>query len=232
MIGSKRSIKVPRLPRSHGPGKKVVPPSWPTSSNKGSSKRGQSVPVDISKRTNPEEKGLTWRDLGELSVDMDYLYPSDTVIPCPVEKAEQLSPEQQPTYIQWIVYCFNLDQRVDKDPRIYCSYCDMNNHPRFSCKHVKKHKNPMEKHHCTLCAAKHAPFLCPRAQVNGGPGQPNWYKTEYKCAKQENRDADYRWGPMVTHDDVDGPDPTAPSGSTTTSMCSSSDDAWYADGSS
>ena len=63
---------------------------------------------------------------------MDYLYPSDTVTPCPVVKAEQLSPEQQVTYIQWIVYCFNLDHKIDKDPRVYCSYCDMNNHPRFT----------------------------------------------------------------------------------------------------
>ena len=140
---------------------------------------------------------------------MDYLYPSDTVVPCPVDKVEQLSPEQQRTYIQWIVYSFQLNHSIDKDPRVYCSYCDMNNHPRFSCKHVKKHRNPMEKHHCTLCAAKHPPFLCPRAQVNNGPGQPNWYKTEYKRAKQENRDADYRWGPMVTHDDVDGPASTS-----------------------
>ena len=67
----------------------------------------------------------------------------------------------------------------------------------------------MEKHHCTLCAAKHPPLLCPRAQVNGGPAQPNWYKTEYKRAKQEKREADYRWGPMVTHDDVDAPDSTS-----------------------
>ena len=175
----------------------------------GSSKRGQSVPVDPSKRTNPEEKGLPWHDLGEINVDKDYLYPDGTVIPCPVEKVEQLSPEQQPTYIQWILYCFDLDHKVDKDQRIYCSYCDMNNHPRFSCKHAFKRRNPLEKHHCTLCAAKHPPFLCPRAQVNGGPGQPNWYKAEYKRAKQENREADYRWGPMVTHVDVDGPDSTS-----------------------
>ena len=53
---------------------------------------------------------------------------------------------------------------------------------------------------------RHAPFLCPRAQINGGPGQPNWYKQEYKKAKSEGRAADYRWGSQVTHDDVDGPD--------------------------
>ena len=41
-----------------------------------------------------------------------------------------------------------------------------------------------------------------------GPGQPNWYKAEYKHAKQENREADYRWGPsVVTYTDVDGPQP-------------------------
>ena len=111
---------------------------WSTTSTRGSSKRGQSVPVDPSKRTNPEEKGVPWQDLGEINVSKDYLYPDGTVIPCPVEKVEQLSPEQQPTYIQWILYSFDLDHKVDKDPRVYCSYCDVNNHPRFSCKHAKK----------------------------------------------------------------------------------------------
>ena len=82
----------------------------------------------------------------------------------------------------------------------------MNNHPRFSCKHAWKHQKPEEKHHCTLCAACHAPFQCPIAQVNGGKAKPSWYKAEYKRAKQENRPADYRWGPdQVTHTDVDGP---------------------------
>ena len=38
-----------------------------------------------------------------------------------------------------------------------------------------------------------------RAQVNGGPGQPNWYKQEYKRAKSENRAADYRWGEQWSH---------------------------------
>ena len=73
---------------------------WSTTSTRGSSKRGQSVPVDPSKRTNPEEKGLQWRDLGEIDVRKDYLYPDDAVTPRPVEKVEQLSPEQQPVYIQ------------------------------------------------------------------------------------------------------------------------------------
>ena len=82
----------------------------------------------------------------------------------------------------------------------------MNNHPRFSCKHAWKHRKPIEKHRCTLCAGRHPPFLCPIAQVNGGKAQPNWYKCEYKPAKQENREADYRWGPdQVTQTDVDDP---------------------------
>ena len=85
----------------------------------------------------------------------------------------------------------------------------MRNHPRFACKHVEKHRNPQEKHHCTLCKGRHPPFLCPRAQINGGQGQPNWYKQEYKRAKSENRQADYRWGDQLTHVDVDGPDSSA-----------------------
>ena len=85
----------------------------------------------------------------------------------------------------------------------------MRNHPRLACKHVEKHRKPAESHRCTLCKGRHPPFLCPRAQVNGGLGQPNWYKQEYKKAKSENREADYRWGSQVTHVDVDGPDSSA-----------------------
>ena len=183
---------------------------WSTTSTRGSSKRGQSDPVDPSKRPNPEEKGLPWKDIGEMDTSHEFLYSDDPAVACSVEKADQLSPEQQVVYIGWILHILKLDHKVDKDPRVYCAYCDMNNHPRFSCKHAWKHGNPLEKHHCTLCAGKHAPFLCPRAQVNRGPGQPNWYKAEHKRAKQENREADYRWGPsVVTYTDVDGPDATS-----------------------
>ena len=166
---------------------------WSTTSTRGSSKRGQSVPVDLSKRTNPEEKCLAWRDLEELDTSTDFLFP-ETSLPCPVEKTTPLPSAQQDMYIHWICR----------------AYCDMNNHPMFACKHVEKHKKPHERHHCTLCSGRHPPFLCPRAQVNGGPGQPNWYKQEHKRAKSENRPADYRWGEQVTHVEVDGPDSSAP----------------------
>ena len=180
---------------------------WNTTSTKGSSKRGQSVPVDISKRTNPEEQGLAWRTLDEVDTRIDYLFP-DSTLPCPVEKQLPLHPEQQEHYIHWICRSLGIDKNC-KDPRIYCAYCDMRNHPRFACKHVDKHRNPHKEHRCTLCKGRHPPFLCPRAQVNGGLGQPNWYKQEYKKAKSENREADYRWGDQVTHVDVDGPDSSA-----------------------
>ena len=58
---------------------------WSTTSTRGSSKRGQSVPVDLSKRTNPEEKGLAWRELDELDTSIEFLFP-ETSLPCPVEK--------------------------------------------------------------------------------------------------------------------------------------------------
>ena len=74
---------------------------WNTTSTKGSSKRGQSVPVDISKRTNPEEQGLDWRTLDEIDTSLDYLFP-DSTLPCPVEKKLPLQPEQQELYIHWI----------------------------------------------------------------------------------------------------------------------------------
>ena len=176
---------------------------WSTTSTRGSSKRGQSVPVDISKRTDPEEKGLDWRMLDEIDTSLDYLFP-DSTLPCPVDKKLPLPSEQQELYIHWICRSLGIDKNC-KDPRIYCAYCDMRNHPRFACKHVDKHRKPSESHRCTLCKGRHPSFLCPRAQVNGGLGQPNWYKQEYKKAKSENREADYRWGQQVTHVDVDGP---------------------------
>ena len=190
-------------------GSKSVSKSWTWEGSssekwsKGSSKRGQSVPVDISQRTDPEEKGLDWRTLDEIDTSLDYLFPPSE-IPCPVEKSHQLPPEQQEIYIKWIRDSLKIEKHC-KDPRIYCAYCDMNNHPRFACKHVEKHRNPLKEHRCTLCKGKHAPFQCPLAQVNGGQGQPNWYKQEYKKAKSEGRAADYRWGVHLSHDDVDGP---------------------------
>ena len=202
--GRRRPTRDPSPHKKHGHGKEAVPTSGPLLLLEDLLRRGQSVPVDISKRTNPEEKGLAWRDLEELDTSIDFLFP-ETSLPCPVEKTLPLPSAQQEMYIHWICRSFALDKN-SKDPRIYCAYCDMNNHPRFACKHADKQKKPHERHHCTL---RHAPFLCPRAQVNGGPGQPNWYKQEYKRAKSENRPADYRWGDMVTHVDVDGPDSSA-----------------------
>ena len=153
--------------------------TWSTTSTWGSSKRGQSVPVGPSKRPNPAESGLPWRDICEMDTRHDFLYPDDPAVPCPVDKADQLSPEKQVAYIQWILHILKLDHKIDKDPRVSCAYCDMNNHPRFTCKHAWKHRNPNEKHHCTLCAGKHPPFLCPRAQVNGDTYRCRWSRCNF-----------------------------------------------------
>ena len=72
-------------------------------------------------------------------------------------------------------------------------------------KHVFKHQKPNERHRCTLCAGRHPPFLCSKAQIDGGDAKPNWYKIEYKRPKQDGREPDYRWGENVTHVDVDPP---------------------------
>ena len=53
--------------------------TWEGSSSekwsKGSSKRGQSVPVDISQRTDPEEKGLEWRTLDDIDTTIELVVP-------------------------------------------------------------------------------------------------------------------------------------------------------------
>ena len=81
----------------------------------------------------------------------------------------------------------------------------MNNHPRFACKHTFKHQMPSERHRCTLCTGHHPPFLCSRAQVNGGSGKPNWHKIEHKRAKQEAREPDFRWGEEAAQVQPDSP---------------------------
>ena len=107
--------------------------------------------------------------------------------------------------MQWIEKILGINRRTSKVPRLYCAYCDMNNHPRFSCKHVNKHQKQHERHRCTLCAGHHPPFLCSKAQINGGDAKPNWYKIEYKRAKQDGREPDYRRGELAAHVDVDPP---------------------------
>ena len=88
---------------------------------------------------------------------------------------------------------------------MYCAYCDMNSHPRFTCKHAYKHQKEADKHRCTLCSAFHAPFCCSRAQINGGSGKLNWSRIEYKRAKNESREPDLRWGADAAHPHVDFP---------------------------
>ena len=187
------SINPRRLPRIHGHGKKV------------STLPNGHRPINPADRPNPEEEGLPWRMLEDLDTSMDLFYPEiPEMEECPVEKSDHLETEQQKLCMRWIEKILDLDRRITKDPRLYCAYCDMNNHPRFSCKHAYKHKNPDARHRCTLRAGRHPPFLCPKAQVNGGDG-PNWYKVEYKLPKEESREPDYRWGENVSHVDVDPP---------------------------
>ena len=144
-------------------------------STKGSSKRAQSVPANPADRQDPQEQGLQWTDIGEGNLKESFLYPGQASDPpCPVKKQQCLSKDEQQQCMQWIENILNVDRRTSKDPRIYCAYCDMNNHPRFACKHFYRHFVQAKKHRCTLCSAFHAPFRCPRAQCNGGSGKPNW----------------------------------------------------------
>ena len=139
---------------------------WPTT--RGASKRNQSVSADPAGRADPSEKGLPWRDIGDLNDAESYLYPGKETDPaCPVVKKQYLNKDDQQLYMQWIETILDLDRRTSKDPRLCCAYCDVNNHPKFACKHAYKHPKENENHRCTLCSSVHAPFCCPRAQVNG-----------------------------------------------------------------
>ena len=99
------------------------------STTRGSSKRGQSVPVNPADRPNPEEKPLPWKDIGDLDTSKECLYPDIPFMePCPVEKVDHLETEQQQPYMKWIKKIFDIHRSTSNDPRMYCAYCDMNNH--------------------------------------------------------------------------------------------------------
>ena len=87
------------------------------STTRGASKRNQSVPANPADRTDPNEKGLRWKDIGDLNKDVDYLYPGKETDPeCPVPKNEYLRREDQQLYMQWIEQILDLDRRTSKDP--------------------------------------------------------------------------------------------------------------------
>ena len=156
------------------------------STTRGASKRNQSVPANPTDHPNPEEQAVPWRDIGDLNTSLSFLYPdSQADQECPIPKNDYVKKEHQQAYMQWIEMTLDLDRRTSKDPRLCCGYCDMNNHPRFACKHAFKHQKPSERHRCTLCTGHHPPFLCSKVQINGGNGKPYWHKIEYKRAKQE-----------------------------------------------
>ena len=191
------------------------------STTRGASKRNQSVPANPADRPHPETPAVPWRDIGDLNMDPRYLYPDHPADEeSSVPKNDYLSKENQQSYTQWIEKILDLDRRTSKDPRLYCGYCDVNNHPRFARKRTYKHQKPNEKHRCTLCTAFHPPLLCSRAQINGGSGKPNWSRIEDKRAKQESREPDLRWEGF-----------SKSKRSSTATVRSSSHDAWFVQGS-
>ena len=142
--GRRSPAGVSRPPRMRGHGKKAVSPNGPLLLREYLPREANLFLLIRPSVQNPEEKGLPWKDIDEMDTSHEFLYPDDPAVACPVVKADQLSPEQQVAYIQWICHILKLDHKASKDPRVYCAYCDMNNHPRFTCKHAWKHRNPTE----------------------------------------------------------------------------------------
>ena len=82
------------------------------SGTRGSSKRHQSVPVNPADRPNPEEKSLPWRDIGDLDVSHDYLYPVNPAEGRPVPKVDHLETEQQLPCMRWIEKIFDFGSKA------------------------------------------------------------------------------------------------------------------------
>ena len=158
----------------------------------GSSKCANSVPASPADRPDPFEEPTPWTDLGPANIEEDFLYPRSDE-DCPVARRQEMSKPDQVKYMAWIEKTIDVGRKGTKDKRLYCAYCDMNNRPRLSCKHLKKHRDESAPHRCTLCIARHAAFKCKGAQCNGGCAKPNWARQEFKLARTEERTPDFRW---------------------------------------
>ena len=106
--------------------------------NRGSSKRSQSMPVTLEeRRTDPVEKALPWRDIGDAIVDPAFLWPVSEDNSCPISQSRKMSKADAKQCIQWILTRIpDIDRK--RDERVYCADCDMKNHPRFPCNHYYK----------------------------------------------------------------------------------------------
>ena len=83
---------------------------------------------------NPEEKALAWRDLGEGNIDHKFLFPETDDSKRPSNNNfRKHTTEQAAEYMRWI------QERIPtidkKDKRVYCPYCNMKNHPCWTCYH-------------------------------------------------------------------------------------------------
>ena len=58
-------------------------------------------------------------------------------------------------------------------------------------------------HSCAQAITLHS--YAPGHRSNGGEGKPNWHKIEYKRAKQDGREPDYRWGEAAAQVQPDFP---------------------------
>ena len=141
------------------------------------------------RKINPVEEALPWRDLGEAKLDPEWLFPEPNESKCSINRHyNRHSTDAAAEYVNWIQERIpNIDR---KDARVCCPYCDMKNHPRWTCHHIDKHRDQSASHSCTLCIGDHPAFLYPIAKCNNGVATPNWAQREKKQAKDDNRKPD------------------------------------------
>ena len=116
--------------------------TWESKEQKGwsqGSSKTQSVPVKLEERqTDPVEQARERRDIGDANVDPAFLYPASDDNRCPVPQSRKMSKQESKQYIQWIMSVVPELGKKKKGERVYCAYCDTNNHPRFSHNHFYK----------------------------------------------------------------------------------------------
>ena len=131
----------------------------------GSSKRAYSAPAtrpskdstELERNTDLVETPLDWYQLTPANLNESFLFPETENSKCSInKKIRKHTNDENAEYMLWIQ---SLIPNVDKkDERVYCPFCDMKNHLRWTCSNLDQRCAQHERHTCTLCIGNHPPF--------------------------------------------------------------------------
>ena len=142
-----------RITSGHGPPEEAMPMRKVEIGKEARSKEARSEEL-----VHHQAK-LPWRFLPEPNLEDSYLLPETETEKCPIDKdTSKHTAEESDEHVRWIQ---KLISRIHaRDERVYCPYCDMKNHPRWTCIDLDRHRVQGRGRHS--CGLRHPFFVLAR----------------------------------------------------------------------